>query len=258
MEAGKSIRAERWQKGRNRPERKHGRAALLIGGAVSVFVCLTVVVMAAGKGGQEVKTEKAGRVELEAVERELEETVVEEKPEEDREPFGSKSQDWGADDVEGFTFYELPEDFKQSGGMLPEAVQVYTFCLCRQNNVEFDKVLAVMEVESGYRWDAESSVAYGYMQIVPECHFDRMERLGVYDIKDPYQNIRTGIDYLAEMLNRYDGDYKKALTAYRWGAAGAYRDYFSKGQESCEYADTVMERAGRIKKQLEGMENEAE
>ena len=53
-----------------------------------------------------------------------------------------------------------------------------------------------------------------------------------------------------ELLKKYDGDYKKALTAYRWGATGAYRDYFSKGQESCAYADTVMERAGRIKKQL--------
>lgn len=252
MEAGKSIRAGRRQKVGN------SRAVFLIGAAVSVIVCMTVAVIAAGKGGQEEKTEKAGGVELEAVKQEPEEAVMEEKQEEDRDPFGSMSQDWGADDVEGFTFYELPEDSKQSGGLLPEAVQVYTFCLCRQNNVEFEKVLAVIETESGYRWDAESNVAYGYMQIVPVCHYDRMERLGVYDIKDPYQNIKTGIDYLAEMLKRYDGDYKKALTAYRWGATGAYRNYFSKGQESCEYADMVMERAGRIKEQLEEMKNETE
>lgn len=234
MEAERSIRAGRRRKAGN------SRAVFLIGAAVSVIVCMTVAVIAAGKGGQEVKQEKAGGVELEAVKQEPEETVMEEKPEEDRDPFGSMSKDWGVDDVEGFTFYELPEDFKQSGGMLPEAVQVYIFCLCRKNNVEFEKVLAVIETESGYRWDAESSAAYGYMQIVPACHYDRMERLGVYDIKDPYQNIQTGIDYLAEMLKRYDGDYKKALTAYRWGATGAYRDYFSKGQESCAYADTVM------------------
>lgn len=257
MEAERSIRAGRRRKAGNSFIREHGKAVFLTGAAVSVFVCLTVVI-AAGKGGQEVKQEKAGRVELEAVKQEPEETVMEEKPEEDRDPFGSMSKDWGADNVEGFTFYELPEDFKQSGGMLPEAVQVYTFCLCRKNNVEFEKVLAVIETESGYRWDAESSVAYGYMQIVPDCHYDRMERLGVYDIKDPYQNIQIGIDYIAEMLKRYDGDYKKALTAYRWGATGAYRGYFSKGQESCEYADTVMERAGRIKEQLEGTENETE
>lgn len=245
MEAGKSIRAGRQRKAGN------SRAVFLIGAAVSVIVCMTVAVIAAGKGGQEEKPEKAGGVEIEAVKQEPEKAVMEEKPEEDRDPFGSMSQDWGVDDVEGFTFYELPEDFKQSGGELPEAVQVYTYCLCRQNNVEFEKVLAVIETESGYRWDAESGVAYGYMQIVPGCHYDRMERLGVCDISDPYQNIKTGIDYLAELLKKYDGDYKKALTAYRWGATGAYRDYFSKGQGSCAYADTVMERAGRIKKQLE-------
>lgn len=257
MEAEKSIRAGRRRKAGNSFIRGHGKAVFLIGAAVSVFVCLTVVI-AAGKDRQEEKTEKAGGVELEAVKQESEETVMEEKPEEDRDPFGSMSQDWGADDVEGFTFYKLPEDFKQSGGLLPEAVQVYTFCLCRQNNVEFEKVLAVIETESGYRWDAESSVAYGYMQIDPVCHYDRMERLGVYDIKDPYQNIKTGIDYLVELLKKYDGNYKKALTAYRWGAAGAYRDHFSKGQESCIYADTVMARAERIKKQLEGVKNDTE
>lgn len=255
MEAGKSIRAGRRRKAGN------SRAVFLIGAAVSVVVCMTVAVIAAGKGGQEEKTEKAekaGRVELKAVKQEPEETVIKEKPEKDRGPFGSMSQDWGIDDVEGFTFYELPEDFKQSGGELPEAVQVYIYCLCRQNNVDFEKVLAVIETESGYRWDAESSAAYGYMQIVPDCHYDRMERLGVNDIKDPYQNIKTGIDYLAELLKKYDGDYKKALTAYRWGATGAYRDYFSKGQKSCAYADTVMERAGRIKKAVGGNKNEAE
>ena len=252
MEAGKSIKAGRRRKAGN------SRAVFLVSAAVSIIVCLTVAVIAAGKGGQEVEQETAGRVKQEAKKPEPEETVMEEKLEEDRDPFGSMSKDWGSDDVEGFIFYELPEDFKQSGGELPEAVQVYTYCLCRQNNVDFEKVLAVIETESGYRWDAKSSVAYGYMQIVPACHYDRMERLGVQDITDPYQNIQTGIDYLAEMLKKYDGDYKKALTAYRWGATGAYRDYFSKGQESCVYADTVLKRAKRIKKQLEGMKNDAE
>lgn len=232
MEAEKSAKAERRQEAENSFIRGNGRTVLLIGAAV--FVCLTAAAMVAEDGRRDVKTERAGGVKLEEKKQEPEqkETVMEEKQEEERDPFSSMSQDWGVDDVEGFTFYELPEDFKQSGGLLPEAVQVYTFCLCRQNNVDFEKVLAVIETESGYRWDAESSVAYGYMQIVPVCHYDRMERLGVCDITDPYQNIRTGIDYLAELLKKYGGDYKKALTAYRWGATGAYRDYFSKGQES--------------------------
>ena len=232
--------------------RKHGRVVFLTAAMAAVFVCLTVAVIAAGKSGQKVKTEKAGGVKLEAKEPEQKEMVMEEKKEAEQDQVGSMSQNRKADDAKGFIFYELPEDFKKSGGRLPEAVQVYTFCLCLENNVEFGIVLAVIETESGYRRDAKSSVAYGYMQIVPSCHSERMKRLGVSDILDPYQNIMTGIDYLSEMLNKFDGNYKKALTAYRWGAKGAYRDYFSKGKESCAYADIVIKRAERIKKQLGG------
>lgn len=161
-------------------------------------------------------------------------------------PFNTMSADWGAEDVEGFTLYEIPEEYRRTGGALPEVVQVYTYCLCRENGVDFATVLAMIEVESGYKWNAESGVAYGYLQIVPEYHAERMERLHVGDILNPYGNIRTGIDYMKELLDKYGGSYGKALTAYHYGPTGAQREFFSKGAENSSYSERVAEIAERI------------
>lgn len=72
MEAGKSIKAGRRRKAGN------SRAVFLVSAAVSIIVCLTVAVIAAGKGGQEVEQETAGRVKQEVKKPEPEETVMEE------------------------------------------------------------------------------------------------------------------------------------------------------------------------------------
>lgn len=173
-------------------------------------------------------------------------------PENFQWPFNTMSADWGGEDLEGFTLYEIPADYKRTGGTLPEVVQVYTYCLCRDYEVDFCTVLAVIEVESGYQWQASSGTAVGYMQISPKWHQERMERLGFADVMNPYWNIKTGIDYLAELLGRYDGNYSKALTAYCWGPSGAYDTFFRKGVEGSEYSQEVQERAEQIRKQLGG------
>ena len=66
------------------------------------------------------------------------------------------------------------------------------------------------------------------MQIQPRWHEERMERLGVTDLSDPYSNFRVGCDFLAELLSKYT--LEEALTAYNSGKAG-----------KSEYATSVME-----------------
>lgn len=167
-------------------------------------------------------------------------------------PFNTMSADWSGEDVKGFVYYEIPAEYAYYGGLLPQIVQVYTYILCNDLEVDYTTILAMIETESAYKWDAESSSgAVGYMQIMPQYHTERVA--GSDGLKYPYQNIRAGIEYMHELLEKYGGNYEKALTAYRYGQTGAQNKYFSSGQTGCEYSDKVLETADRIRQQLESV-----
>jgi len=80
--------------------------------------------------------------------------------------FDTMSEDWGSDDLEGFVFYDLPERYADKG-YFPEKMQIYTRCLCKQNDVPYALVLAIIEHESGYEFDktGDNGNSKGYMQI---------------------------------------------------------------------------------------------
>lgn len=100
--------------------------------------------------------------------------------------------------------YEIPEEYSRTGGYFPEKMQVYTYCVCKQYGVRYDLVVALIEKESGYKFDkvGDDGHSIGYMQIYEEYHRDRMERLNVTDLTNPYQNVLVGIDYLSELIER--------------------------------------------------------
>lgn len=165
-------------------------------------------------------------------------------------PFNTMSADWSGEDVKGFVYYEIPEEYAYYGGLLPQIVQVYTYILCNNLEVDYATILAMIETESAYKWDAESSSgAVGYMQIMPQYHTERVA--GSDGLENPYQNIRAGIEYMNELLAKYDGNYEKALTAYRYGQTGAQNKFFCTGQTGSDYSETVLKAADRIRKQLE-------
>lgn len=78
-------------------------------------------------------------------------------------------------------------------------------------------VLAVIGQESNYKADAvsEDGLCLGLMQVQKDCHEDRMDRLGAVDLFNPYDNIVTGIDALAEYIER--GGLEWGLMAYNGG-----------------------------------------
>lgn len=165
--------------------------------------------------------------------------------------FDSMSADWGGEN-EGFVFYEIPEEYRQTGGYFPEKMQVYTYCICKQYGVRYDLVVALIEKESGYKFDeiGDDGHSIGYMQIYEECHRDRMERLNVTDLTNPYQNVLVGIDYLSELIERY-GTIQDALAAYNYGEQGAKQHLWKKGIYVYDYNQTIMNRMKEIKEELE-------
>jgi soluble lytic murein transglycosylase-like protein len=86
--------------------------------------------------------------------------------------------------------------------------------LSEQYEVDPHLARAVMRMESGGNPDAISSAgAIGLMQLMPGT----AKSLGV-DPKNPQRNLEGGIKYLAQLADKYDGDYVKTLAAYNAGS----------------------------------------
>jgi soluble lytic murein transglycosylase-like protein len=93
----------------------------------------------------------------------------------------------------------------------------------RRHRVEPRLVLAVMHVESRYNAFAVSDQnAMGLMQMLPSTGEWLAPQVGVawsgpQTLFDPISNVRLGVAYLRQLLDRYDDNLDAALAAYNWG-----------------------------------------
>ena len=249
-----AMRRQRHRRFMNRYGRYMAAGALTV--AVAAVMLWAAVMLADGGSAGESEIWQQGR-EAQEVRIAISVSKVEvtaeprEVPIDEQYPFNTMSRDWEGEDVQGFKPYQIPREYERTGGVFPEVMQIYTYIVCGQAGVDYAVTLALIEVESGYKWDAGGvNDDVGYMQIVRKWHEDRMERLNAGDLQNPFQNVSVGVDFLAEMLEKYGGNYEKALTAYQYGASGAYQHFFSCGEERSPYAEEVLEVAERIKKEM--------
>lgn len=90
------------------------------------------------------------------------------------------------------------------------------------NQFRVDPVLvrAVILVESGFDPNCVSRRgARGLMQLMPET----ARRYGVRKIFDPEQNIRGGVQYLADLIQLFPNDLPRTLAAYNAGENAVYK-----------------------------------
>ena len=105
---------------------------------------------------------------------------------------------------------DIPLDY-DTQGLLYEA--------CGETGIRYELALAVIWKETTFRnVVGDGGESYGYMQVQPRWHADRMAKLGATDLMDPLSNFRVGCDFLAELLEKYE--LPQALTTYNTGSPG--------------------------------------
>ena len=100
-----------------------------------------------------------------------------------------------------------------------------------RHGVRTDLVRAVMQVESGFNPHARSSKgALGLMQLMPTT----IQQFGVMNPFNPIENVRAGVAYLRQLLDRYGNNEQLALAAYNAGPTAVDRH----GQAVPPYRET--------------------
>ena len=128
--------------------------------------------------------------------------------------------------------------------MNPE-LKAYVEKICEDYYLCPDLVIALAELESQLDYDAvSSSGCVGLCQISPKWNEDRMKKLSVTNLKDPYQNTLVCCDILAELFDEY-GEVYEVLMFYNMGYNGI--TLFEKGKIS-EYARDITERSEELER----------
>jgi len=116
------------------------------------------------------------------------------------------------------TFDVAPaSSFRATRYAAPDRAKAYDDLIAehaRRNGVRADLVKAVMQVESAFNPYARSPKgAMGLMQLMPAT----ARQYRVINPYNPNENVRAGVAYLRELLDRYQNNEELALAAYNAG-----------------------------------------
>lgn len=115
----------------------------------------------------------------------------------------------------------------------------------RLNGIRTDLVRAVAHVESGFNPAARSPKgALGLMQLMPAV----VRQYGVTNPFNVVENVRAGVAYLRELLDRYENNEELALAAYNAGPSAVDRhgQAVPPYRETREYVARVNRMAGGV------------
>jgi soluble lytic murein transglycosylase-like protein len=114
-----------------------------------------------------------------------------------------------------------------------------------RHQIRPELVRAVIQVESAFnRWATSNKGAMGLMQLMPATAAE----FGVDNAYNPVENIRAGVAYLRQLLDRFGGNEELALAAYNAGpgAVERYGQRVPPYRETRDYVERVRFRTGRL------------
>ena len=159
-------------------------------------------------------------------------TAKEEKPEKMQE-ITTATETTTQIKVEVQTIYNVP---------LSDELQIYTQEVCKEYKVPFDLVVGMMFAESIFNPNAKNDNCYGLMQ-VNTINAEELKNIGVYDLTDAKQNIKSGVYLLSKALRKYD--ISQALIVYNCGESGA-KEKLNNGITSTNYTRKVLRYAAQL------------
>jgi soluble lytic murein transglycosylase-like protein len=120
----------------------------------------------------------------------------------------------------------------------PEQIEPMIAGSAAEWDVDPALVRALIHQESGFRPCAVSPRgALGLMQLMPET----TALLGVADPFDPEQNVRSGVQYLRQMLDQFQNDASLALAAYNAGPSKVEDGSAAGLPETQHYVERILE-----------------
>ena len=149
-----------------------------------------------------------------------------------------------------FTVTQTPASYEPAVVRYPvpldDDLQEFIVRECGFQGVDPSIIFAMIDRESDFDIDAvgDRGKSFGLMQIQPRWHQARMDKLGVTDLMNPYQNVTVGVDYLAELLDSGKG-IEWALMAYNGGMKYA-NELKAIGMVS-DYAGEILATSERLK-----------
>jgi soluble lytic murein transglycosylase-like protein len=145
--------------------------------------------------------------------------------------------------------YAVPkaENVRATRSVVSERGRIYDELIlehARLNRVRTDLVRAVVQVESGFNPFAKSPKgALGLMQLMPAT----IQQFGVRNPFNPVENVRAGVAYLRQLLDRYSNNEELALAAYNAGpgAVDKHGQTVPPYRETRNYVAQINHMAGR-------------
>ena len=138
----------------------------------------------------------------------------------------------------------MASDGKEIDTYIDSQYQQYCVEIGEMYGICPELLMAMIEAESSGNPDATNGTCKGLMQVSEKWNKDRIKRLGVKDIYDPYGNILVATDYLMELAEKYE-DIGLVLDVYN-GNSKAMQN--AENGVLSEYATKILYRAEMLER----------
>ncbi len=127
---------------------------------------------------------------------------------------------------------------------IPEEYRQYCEEIGAKYAISPELLIAIIEKESSGQPQVYNGNCKGLMQINEPYHRERMQKLGVTNIYDPYGNIMLGADYLLDLFLEYQ-ETGTVLMVYNGSARAVER---GEAVDYTKYASEIIERTAFLER----------